>query len=339
MTDFYTLNPDQQAACYTLLAREALKLWGIEQASLDLLKHRENAVYGVTTENGTRYVMRVHRYNYHSDAELRSEFQWMTALNEYGVHTPAVIPAQSGELFRVVSVDGVPEARQCDLFGWVDGVPLGSIEEGVEGDTHTLANSYRIIGELAAKVHKHAIGWQLPEGFTRHHWDVDGLVGENPFWGRFWELQALTSEQRNLILNARELVRGQLIEFGRGNDRYSLIHADFLPENLMVSGDDINLIDFDDSGFGWHLFELATSLFFQLGQDHFDVVFNAMVEGYRKERKLPGSHLEMMPVFFMARAFTYLGWVHTRSETETAQEVTPLIVEGACELAEALLGA
>ncbi len=39
----------------------------------------------------------------------------------------------------------------------------------------------------------------------------------------------------------------------------------------------------------------------------------------------------------MRCAFTYLGWVYTRSETETAQQMTPLVVEGACELAKALL--
>lgn len=44
-----------------------------------------------------------------------------------------------------------------------------------------------------------------------------------------------------------------------------------------------------------------------------------------------------MPVFLTARAFTYLGWVHTRHETETAQVMMPFIVEGACELAHALL--
>ena len=30
----------------------------------------------------------------------------------------------------------------------------------------------------------------------------------------------------------------------------------------MVQGDRIKLIDFDDAGFGWHLFELATALYF-----------------------------------------------------------------------------
>jgi hypothetical protein len=42
----------------------------------------------------------------------------------------------------------------------------------------------------------------------------------------------------------------------------------------------------------------------------------------------------MLPLFFLARGITYLGWVHTRSETETARELTPMIRELVCDLAE-----
>lgn len=334
MSDFYSLPATAQADRLTDLARVALGQWALGDAEFELLKHRENAVFGVTLRDGTRYALRVHRADYHSDNELRSELQWMQALDEYGVHTPPIIPAGDGELFKVVSADGVPEPRQCDLLGWVNGAPLGSIDGTVTTNHDVLVDSYHTVGELAAKVHNHALSWTLPSGFTRHDWDIDGILGENPFWGRFWDLDALNSEQRDLILAAREKLRGQLVEFGQRDDRYSLIHADFLPENLLVANGDIRLIDFDDSGFGWHLFEFATSLFFHLGEDYFDDVYDAMVRGYREHRSLPEEHLAYLPAFFLARGLTYLGWLHTRKETETARELTPVVVEGVCELAE-----
>ncbi|MGI9286770.1 MAG: phosphotransferase enzyme family protein, partial [Pseudomonadales bacterium] len=302
MANFYDLNEAQQVERLHTLAAVALQDWSIENADIRLLKHRENSVFAVVTPAGERFALRVHRHQYHSDAALRSELQWMAALNDAGVFTPQAIPSRDGSLFEVVQVDAVPEPRQCDLLTWVDGNPLGSIEEGKGESAAELSAKYEIVGELAAQVHNQAASWELPQGFERHAWDVDGLVGENPFWGRFWELPALNGEQRELIQRARQHVAEVLTEFGLGSDRYSLIHADFLPENLMVNGSDIQLIDFDDSGFGWHLFEFATSLFFDLGEDHFDTVFDAMVRGYRKHRELPDAHLELMPVFFMARA-------------------------------------
>jgi len=337
MAQFYDLNEAQQVARMRSLAAAALRGWRIEGAEIKLLKHRENTVFAVTTPAGERYALRVHRYEYHSDEALQSELRWMTALNDAGIFTPQAIPTAGGSLFETVQVDAVPEPRQCDLLSWVEGKPLGAIEDDRVESAAELCGKYETVGELAARVHNQATAWEVPAGFERHAWDVDGLLGENPFWGRFWELPALSEQQIALLERTREHVAQVLTAFGTSSDRYSMIHADLLPENLMVQGDEINLIDFDDSGFGWHLFEFATSLFFDFGHDHFDAVFDAMVRGYRKHRELPDSHLALMPVFFMARAFTYLGWVHTRSETETAQLMTPLIVQGACELAETLL--
>ncbi|MDH3439501.1 MAG: phosphotransferase, partial [Gammaproteobacteria bacterium] len=108
----------------------------------------------------------------------------------------------------------------------------------------------------------------------------------------------------------------------------------FAAENIMVDEDGVRLIDFDDAGFGWHLFELVTALIFIRGEDYFDRAEQALIEGYRKHRSLTDMDLELLPLFYLARSTTYVGWVHTRSETETARELTPLIVGMTCELAE-----
>ena len=265
---------------------------------------------------------------------LRAELQWMRALDEAGVHTPPVIPTLDGELFVTQTTDAVPAGRQCDLIGWVDGEPLGSIEGEEEPDAEVLVDSFRTVGKLMARLHNQAESWTPPEGFTRHAWDIDGIVGLDPFWGRYWELEALTPSQVDLVQAAAEIVRHKLTDFGQSADRYGMIHADFLPENLLANGESIKLIDFDDAGFGWHLFDVATSVFFFMGEDVFDPVLEALIEGYREERELSDEHLAMLPTFLMARGLTYLGWLHTRRETETAQELTPIVVEGVCALAE-----
>jgi Ser/Thr protein kinase RdoA (MazF antagonist) len=337
VSEFYQSTSEQQAARIESLAQRAVGEWGIDNADLALLKYRENAVYAVTTDTGERYALRVHRHNYHTDDELVSELTWMKALNTSGIHTPAVVPALDNSLFKVVQSDSVPEPRQCDLLSWIDGEQLGSIEQGVAGNDDSMLRSYRQVGELAARVHNQAAEWKLPDSFTRHAWNLEGLVGENPVWGRFWELPVLSPEQQELILRARELVRTRLNDFGSGSDRYSLIHADLIPENLMLSGETIMLIDFDDSGFGWHLFELATTLFFVMDDDRADEITDATLQGYRKHRALSDEHLEMLPIFFLARGLTYLGWAHTRSEMEAAQLMTSFIVEVVCELAERIL--
>lgn len=265
----------------------------------------------------------------------------MTALRAAGVATPEVVPDRQGRLFRQVSPGvtadrGVPEPRLVDVLTWVDGRPLGSVEQGVAAGQDA-KTAFAESGLLMARLHNHAQYWERPEGFTRHAWDLEGLLGDRPLWGRFWELDALDDDQRALVLTARDQARGDLAAFGDTPDRYGLIHADFLPENLLVGPDGIHLIDFDDAGFGWHLFDIATSLFVVADDPEFDTVLDAFVSGYRRERELPDEHLARLPLFFLLRGLTYLGWLHTRKETTTARELTPAMVQGVTELAAGYL--
>ncbi len=333
MTDFYNLSGEAQCEKLALLATEAVNQWNLSIESLELIKHRENAVYKLTTKEGTPYAVRVHRAGYHTDAELRSEIQWMDALRDVGVVTPEFVKAPNGAGFLVISHAEVPEPRQIDILEWVDGEAMGSIEEGITNQSLSLTDSFKVIGELAAKCHNQASTWELPEGFARQKWDVDGLVGENPTWGRFWELKELNQEEKQTMLQVKEKLHAILTDFGQTSDRYSMIHCDLLPENLLRCDDHYKLIDFDDSGFGWHLFDLATSLFFHLGEDYFDDIVGAWVEGYRSQRELPDEHLAMLPVFLMARGTAYLGWAVTRAETDVAKELTPIVKAGVLELA------
>ena len=334
MADFSRLNIPEQITLLGDLARHALKSWDIEDAGIDLIKYRENAVFSITTGAGKKYALRVHRPGYHSGAELRSELQWIQALAEAGIDVPRIVPTAAGDLMITVATDSGTGPRQVDLFEWLDGRQLGSVEAGVQGDLASIRQTYRTVGKLAARLHNQAAAWQPPAGFTRQVWDETGITGGQPIWGRFWELSSLSGDERRLLESARTRVHDDLIAYGKSEQTYSLIHADFAPENLLVNGDRVSLIDFDDAGFGWHLFEIATSLYFILGEDYFDTARDAVIEGYRSCRPLPDRQLEYLPLFFVARGFTYVGWVHTRSETETARELTPMLVEMICRLSE-----
>jgi Ser/Thr protein kinase RdoA (MazF antagonist) len=316
------------------LALTALRDWDLEVANLAPIKVRENAVFRIDLADGGRAVLRVHRSGYHSDAELNSEFIWMRALETAGIPVPRVIRSRHGRDFEVVAMPAIGGARQIDVFEWIDGRQLGSVESGISGESAAIAEQYQMIGAVAARMHNHAVDWQCPAGFRRHAWDAAGLVGEQPFWGRFWELAALTPGQRKLLVRARAKIAGELAAYGTTPDRYGLIHADLVPENLLVDGNRVQVIDFDDAGFGWHLFELATSLYFITGDGIYPTARESLIRGYRTERKMPDEALEWLPLFLAVRGTTYLGWVHTRQGSDTARELTPFLAERACALVE-----
>ncbi len=335
MTDFFDIDVEAQAKRLATAGRDALQRWNMSGCELHLIKYRENAVFRVDC-NGVRRALRLHRHGYHSDDELRSELQWMQALRQAGITVPTIVPAASGDLFVTHAASDLPGDIQVDLFEWIDGEQLGSIEAGITDDA-SVAGTYRTIGELAGRVHNQAVSWQLPPGFTRHAWDAGGLAGEQPFWGQFWKIEAASESERNMLVRGRDAVFGELSRLAKSPGTYSMIHADFAPENLLVEGEQVRLIDFDDAGFGWHLFELVTSLYFIQGEPYFDRAQEALFNGYRTHRQLSDEQLELLPLFFLARGLTYVAWVYTRHETETAKELTPMLLTAACELAEEYL--
>ena len=325
--DFYRLPSQQQTAALTELARTALPAWGLPaDSSVELLEERENAVFVATTNDGERFVLRVHRAGYHSDVQLRSHVAWARALQRDGVvRTADVIDTTGGEPFTVVSHAAVPERRQVSLLRWAEGIKLSELGGGAEQE-------FGLIGELMAKLHSHAAGWKPPPGFDVLNWDADGLVGDNPTWGRFWEADGLDADDRALMQVFRQRTRRELEEFGASVDRFGLIHCDFLAENLLVEGDRITLLDFDDAGYGWHLFDIATALAMATLRDDFENLRGAFLAGYRRQCPLPEEHLARLPLFLALRASTYVAWMHTRSHTQFAKDLGGFITRAAVDI-------
>ena len=51
------------------------------------------------------------------------------------------------------------------------------------------------LGKELAKLHKFSDNWIKPDNFYKREWDINGLVGENPIWDKFWENPKLSNKQ------------------------------------------------------------------------------------------------------------------------------------------------
>lgn len=309
------------------LARAALPDWGIGDARLEIVKHRENTVFKVTTTDGRSYALRIHQPGLHSKEAIRSELTWMQVLKAQDFPVPAVIPAENGELVMAVRVD--VEERYCSLLEWVDGRlfnDLGRVEKGMQTE---MCARYRQLGALAARLHVQATKWLPPADFVRHAWDEDGLLGDEPRMGRFWDHPDLQPKQRQELLKARVALRGMLRQLGKTSENYGLVHADFLPDNILVRNGHLTLIDFDDSGYGWHLYEMATGLFPQINQPFFDDLVAAYLEGYRSVREFGDDEARYIPAFLLICGLNYLGWMQKRGKNiKYADRLAEQIISG-----------
>ena len=308
-----------------------------EATTLALLKFRENAVFSATCPDGRRFALRLHRPGYHSDAALESELQWIEALREQDFPVPPVIRNAKGGLLTSVPSRSGKCVYQCDLLGWVAGQTIGQSETRQSLAPDEAAETYRLLGTLAARLHVLSAAWNRPSSFTRHSWDEQGCVGPDALWGDFSELNSLSAANVALLRRAAALAFSRLRAYGKGPDRFGLIHADLIPDNVLRDGDRLTLIDFDDAGFGWYLWEFATAVFFLKETPMYELALNSMIDGYRETRALSAADLAVLPDLFVIRGLVYLGWFHTRRETDTARQMAAPISRLTVDLATQLL--
>ena len=294
------------------LAVQALNDWELADASVQPIGVSENASFRVDVP-GKRYVLRIHRPGYHSLAELESEQVWTAALLNAGLDVPVPVRTRDGR--RYVTLPFEEAERHIGMLEWVDGELLGNI---IHREPESFAEHFRAIGRIAAAIHNQSTGWSVPKGFERHRFDAEGLMGDDPFWGPFWNLPQMNDATREVITSARRTIAQELSRLDQSpeghSETFSLIHADLHPYNVVVGDHGLHVIDFDDSGFGWHHYELAVALHSYRGLDRFGDMQAAMVDGYREARPLSDSVIAMLPMFFLVRSLVHLGWRAARPE-------------------------
>ena len=325
-TDGLCHHPDEVQLEEALLASAARALdhWDIGVKAISLVSHSENIVFRVDSECGQPFVFRFHRPGYHTLPELHGEFQWTAALNRSGIGAPVPRLSTNKRAFVPFILPELSQTRYVSMVEWVEGTPMATLIEQ-EADPAKLAGYFHKVGKLAARIHNQAADWLPPANFERHAFDAKGLMGEEPFWGAFWEQSDLKPAERAQIIFARDQIYDLLTDYGKEPATYSLIHADLHPGNLITTGENVHIIDFDDSGFGWHLYELAVAISYYQDNPHFARIREAIIAGYLTERPLSPSDIELLPVFVLIRSMVSLGWIEQRPELDSSHKLSTLI--------------
>ena len=305
------------------LAQRAARLWGFGPDQIRLAARRENIVWRAEDARGA-FALRLHRPGYRDAEQLLSELQWMDALAQGGLNVPRPVPSRAGALVEEVGDTLV------DLLTWLPGAPIGSQGQLAVADRVGLC---RDLGALLARLHDISDAWTPPAGFSRPAWDRAGLLGDHPLWGPFWDNPGLSAAQRATLLAARAKADAHLAAIEPGLDA-GLIHADALSENILIHDGALSLIDFDDGGWGFRDFDLATFLMRFLPASDYPALRAALLEGYATRRAVDPGTLDL---FILLRALTYPGWIIPRLHEPGGAERSARAITTALPLAEAYL--
>jgi Ser/Thr protein kinase RdoA (MazF antagonist) len=303
-------------------AKKAAHRWPLRVRSLTLAAQRENTVFMLEADEGF-FALRLHRPGYRTTAEMTSELRMMAMLESRGISVPRPLAGNDRQFLQTV------DDAQVSVLSWLDGEPLGTT-----GEPLVLVDrpgTFRALGELIANMHKAFDSWKKPPGFARPRLDMQGLVGDNPAWGRFWENPMLRTKQRDILVAARDKLR---IVLADARFEQGLIHADCVSENLLVSDKGLSIIDFDDSGVGFRLQDIATALVKHQNEPDYEDLKSALLEGYAARTKLENDDIEL---FLFVRYLSYVGWIVPRMIDENGKKRSEHYITDAVRRSEVFL--
>jgi len=280
------------------LVRKLYGLDGYEIKFIDRgyeISEWQNAVYCCEKEGEGAKIFRI-SLSGRSHEELLAEAEYIRFLYENGGSVSNVIESQNGKLLEEITHNAV--TYFVSLFDKAKGKQFHEngyrYREGVQ-----IAEYYFNIGQTIGKLH------QLSKKYKPVHRRYSFLDKYN------------TAYVNGLIPDSYALLKVKLNEFiktldvlGCDCDFYGMIHFDYNDSNYSIDFEtgQITVYDFDNSCFGWYMYDLAYAWMFAVGfaqhekditkrKERMEVFFNAVLEGYKSETDLINWLLDKFPFF------------------------------------------
>jgi len=210
------------------------------------------------------------------------EIEWIIFLQKHGVDVPIADRNLREEDGRVIT-----------YFEYIDGEQID-----VTNPNHWNIHLFEQWGKQLGKMHSLAKKYKLSEvhrpAWSTNRVDVFGIRDQ-------------------LIPNMKESYdkhMEKLSEFQFKSETYGLIHNDFHQGNLILVGNKIFTIDFDDCSFNWFAQDIATafyhaywqqSSFNKMSDQFIETFMGNFFKGYKLENLLHNDIVKQVPIFLKLR--------------------------------------
>ncbi len=174
---------------------------------------------------------------------------------------------------------------------------------------------YRELGRIAATLHNHSDHWIVPDYYSRMEWDWDGTFGKpwNNFYGsHYMDTTCVSKKDVATIDECVQLMKKRLDAYGKGKDRYGMIHSDLRMANLLQDNEKITVLDFDDCGRGWYMYDIGGIVALMAHRSDISEVIKEVISGYESTRPISKADKDEIQTFIMLRRIGMLESINFR---------------------------
>ena len=282
--------------CLVPLVSELYGLEGYDIRRYEAHDGGRNVVYICEKKGVDAKIIRIAFLNDRSREDFLGEVEYIRHLSAHGGSVSDVISSQKGNLLEEITLNN--HTYYVCLFEKARGKKLVEnnyqYREGVP-----ITEYYYNCGKVLGKLH------QLSKGYTPTH-------------SRYHFFDKYNAQYINkLIPDSFALLKkklGKLLKTLEGLDQsresFGMIHFDYNDGNYTIDFDSgqISVYDFDNSCFGWYMFDLASVWSNGVGWIQFEPdagkrkkfmedYFQTILEGYRSETRIDDSMLDQLPLF------------------------------------------
>ncbi|WP_413408822.1 phosphotransferase enzyme family protein [Paenibacillus amylolyticus] len=275
------------------------ELFHLEGYNIQLIPPHEggrNVVYICEQEGRESLILRVSFLPDRKREDYIAELEYVRYLFEHGASVSNVVSSKKGHLLEEITYD--EHTFFVCMFVKAKGKLLVEnhyqYREGVP-----LSEYYYNSGKVLGRMH------QLSKGYTpihRRHHLIDNYSGEY--------IDNLVPESFPLLKEKMVELLNTLEGLDTNQETFGMIHFDYNDGNYSIDFDtgQITVYDFDNSCFGWYMYDLADLWTHGVGWIQFepnadkrkqfmDDYFQTALAGYTSETKIEDSMLEKLPLF------------------------------------------
>jgi len=291
---FYQLTERSQVLRLRQMATKALEQYDLAVARLRLITNEMNAIFGVKTTDGNKYILRITLPGGgHTQQHVQAEMDWLAALSrDTELSVPQPLPTRDGRLVVEVACNGIPERRMCVIFTWVPGSDLAQ---------HLDEANMSKLGRLSAQLHAHAATFNPPPGFDILHFDKVFPFPEPVVLFEDALKLLFPPERRKIYQQAIDWAQNAIQRLFASGEPMRVIHNDLHMDNVRIHRGVLSPIDFEDLMWGWPVQDIAITLYYFYPLENYPELRLAFQKGYTSISPWPERYPGEIDAFIAAR--------------------------------------